>query len=72
MCYCSTYNTFFMDLPVSSFVSPSSLLTAKCVDQGDDLAVDSFLSQWISSLFFTVATLIVKLIFKCFSARSAG
>ena len=30
--YCSTYNVFFMDLPVSSFVSHSSLLTAKGVD----------------------------------------
>ena len=30
--YHSTYNAFFMDLPVSSFVSHSSLLTAKCVN----------------------------------------
>ena len=28
----SMYNAFFMDLPVSSFVSNSSLLTAKGVD----------------------------------------
>ena len=28
----SMYNTFFMDLPVSSFVSHLSLLTAKSVD----------------------------------------
>ena len=30
--YHSTYNAFFMDLPVSSFVSHSSLLTAKSVN----------------------------------------
>ena len=30
--YRSMYNAFFMDLPVSSFVSHSSLLTAKSVD----------------------------------------
>ena len=30
--YHSMYNAFFMDLPVSSFVSHSSLLTAKDVD----------------------------------------
>ena len=30
--YCSTCNAFFMDLPVSSFVSRSSLLTVKSVD----------------------------------------
>ena len=32
LAYRSTYNAFFMDLPVSSFVSHSSLLTAKSVD----------------------------------------
>ena len=32
LAYCSTYNAFFMDLPVSSFVSHSSLLTVKGVD----------------------------------------
>ena len=33
LAYCSTYNAFFMDLPVSSFASSySSLLTAKSVD----------------------------------------
>ena len=31
LAYRSTYNAFFMDLPVSSFVSHSSLLTAKGV-----------------------------------------
>ena len=30
--YHITYNAFFMDLPVSSFVSHSSFLTAKGVD----------------------------------------
>ena len=32
LAYCSMYNVFFMDLPVSSFVSHSSLLTVKSVD----------------------------------------
>ena len=32
LAYHSTYNAFFMDLPVSFCVSHSSLLTAKCVD----------------------------------------
>ena len=32
LAYRSTYNAFFMDLPVSSFVSHSSLLTAENVD----------------------------------------
>ena len=32
LAYRSTYNAFFVDLPVSSFVSYSSLLTAKSVD----------------------------------------
>ena len=32
LAYRSTYNVFFMDLPVSSFVSHSSLLTGKGVD----------------------------------------
>jgi len=31
LAYCSTYNTFFMDLPVPCFVFHSSLLTAKSV-----------------------------------------
>ena len=30
LAYHSTYNAFFMDLPVSSFVSHSSLLTERC------------------------------------------
>ena len=40
LAYHSTYNAFFMDLPVSSFVSHSSLLTAKSVDLG--VAHDGF------------------------------
>ena len=32
LAYRSTYNAFFMDLPVSSCVSHSSLLTRKTVD----------------------------------------
>ena len=32
LAYHTTYNTFFMALPVSSFVSHSSLLTTKSVD----------------------------------------
>ena len=32
LAYHSTHNAFFMDLPVSSFVSHSSLLTAKGVN----------------------------------------
>ena len=32
LAYRSMYNAFFMDLPVSSFVSHSSLQTAKSVD----------------------------------------
>ena len=32
MAYRSMYNVFFMDLPVSSFVSHSSLLTVKSVN----------------------------------------
>ena len=34
LAYHRTYNAFFMDLPVSSFVSHSSLMTAKSVDLG--------------------------------------
>ena len=32
LAYSSMYNAFFMDLPMFSFVSHSSLLTAKSVD----------------------------------------
>ena len=40
MAYSSAYNAFFMDLPVSSFVSHSSLLTMKSVDLA--VACDGF------------------------------
>ena len=40
LAYHSTCNVFFMDLPVSSFVSHSSLLTVKSVDLA--IARDSF------------------------------
>ena len=42
LAYRSTCSAFFMDLPVSSFVSHSSLLTAKSVDLA--VACDGFLS----------------------------
>jgi len=41
LAYHSTYNTFFMDLPVPSFVFHSSLLTGKSVDSV--VARDGFL-----------------------------
>ena len=40
LAYHSTYNVFFMDLPVSSFVSHSSWLTVKSVDLA--VACDGF------------------------------
>jgi len=44
LAHCSTYNTFFMDLPVSSSVFPPSLLTAKHVNLA--VAHDGLLSLW--------------------------
>jgi len=41
LAYRSAYNAFFMNLPVSSFVFHSSLLTAKSVDSV--VALDGFL-----------------------------
>ena len=55
---------FFMDLPVSSFVSHSSLLTRKGVDLVR--ARDGFSSKWKSSVFFIVAILIAEVHFKQF------
>jgi len=58
--YCSMYNKFFMDLPVSSFVFHSSLLTAKSID----LMVpphDGFLEI---ACIFVVATLITDVLLK--------
>ena len=53
LAYCSTYNPFFMDLLLSSFVSHSSLLTVKNVNLG--IAHDGLPSQWKSSIFIIVA-----------------
>ena len=69
LAYRSTYSAFFMDLPVSSFVSHSSLLTAKGVDLA--AARDGFYSYWKSSVFFTVSTLIAEVLFKQFLIRTA-
>jgi len=41
LAYCSTYNAFFMDLPVSSFVFHASLMTMKSVNLV--VACDGFL-----------------------------
>ena len=69
LAYHSTYNAFFMDLLVYSFVCHSSLLTAK----GVDLAVehDGFPSKWKLSVLFIVAILIAEVLFKQFSIRTA-
>ena len=64
LAYHSTYNTFFMDLPVSSFVSHSSLLTAKSVDLA--VACDGFPSKQKLSVFVIVAILIAEVLFKQF------
>ena len=62
LAYCSMYNAFFMNLLVSSFVSHSSLLTAKGVELV--VAHDGFPSKWKSSVFFIVATLIAEVLFE--------
>ena len=49
LAYRSTYNAFFMDLPVSSFVCHSSLLIAKDVNLA--VAHDGFPSKRKSSIF---------------------
>ena len=58
-----------MDLPVSSFVSDSSLLTGK----GFDLARarDGFPSKRKSSVFFIVAILIAEVLLKQFLIHTA-
>ena len=66
---CSTYNAFFMDLPVSFFVSHSSLLTAKSADLA--IARDGFPSKQKSSVFFIVAILIAEVLLKQFLIRTA-
>ena len=58
-----------MDLPVSSFVSHSSLLTEKSVDLA--VAHDGFPLKWKSSIFFTVAILIAEVLFKQLLIRTA-
>ena len=57
-----------MDLPVSSFVSHSSLLTAKGVDLA--VARDGFPLKWKLSVFFIVAILIVEVLFEPFFIRT--
>jgi len=65
LAYYSMYNTFFMNLPVPSFVFHSSLLTAKSVKFGG-------CPWWLPlhdgkfSVFFILATLIMQLLFKYF------
>ena len=74
MAYRSTYNAFFMDLPVSSFVSHTSLLTVKSVDLAvarDGVARDSFPLKRKSSIFFIVAILIAEVLFEQFLNRIA-
>jgi len=64
------YNSFFMDLPVPSFVFHSSLLTAKGVNSvvardGFLFVTENFpLRNGKFSLFFILATLIAQLPFK--------
>ena len=62
------YNAFFMDLPVYSFVSHSSLLTAKGVNLA--VAHDDFPSKRKLSVFFIVAILIVEVLFEQFLIRT--
>ena len=69
MAYRSTYNAFFMDLLMSSFVSHSSLLTAKSVDLA--VAHDGFPSKQKSSIFFIVTILIAEVFFEQFLIRTA-
>ena len=63
------YNAFFMDLPVSSFVCHSSLLTAKGIDLV--VACDGFPSKRKLSVFFIVAIMIAEVLFKQFLIRTA-
>ena len=69
LAYRSTYNAFFMDIPVSSFVSHSSLLTGKGVNLAR--ARDGFPSKQKSSVFFIVAILIAELLYKQLLIRIA-
>ena len=58
-----------MDLPLSSFVSHSSLLTVKSVDLV--VAYDGFPSKRKLSVFFIVAILIAEVLFEQFLNRTA-
>ena len=69
LAYRSTYNAFLLDLLVSSFVSHSSLLTAKGVDLA--VACDGFPSKRKSSAFFIVDILIAEVLFKRFLIHTA-
>ena len=63
------YNAFFMDLPVSSFVSHSSLLTAKSVNLA--IAHDGFPSRnGNCPYFFIAAILIAEVLVKQFLIRT--
>ena len=63
--YRSTYNVLFMELPASSFVSCSLLLTAKSIDLV--VACDGFLCIMEIACISIEATLIVQ---SCFSNSS--
>ena len=63
------YNVFFMDLPVSSFVYQSSLLTAKSVNLA--IARDGFPLYQKLSIFFIVTILIAEVLFECLLIRTA-
>ena len=63
------YNAFFMDIPVSSVVCHSPLLTAKGVNLV--VAHDGLHSKQKSSVFFIVAIMIAEVFFKQFLIRTA-
>ena len=69
LAYRSTYSAFFMDLPLSSFVSHSFLLTVKSIDLV--VACDGFPLEQKPSVFFIVAILIVEVLFEQFLIRTA-
>ena len=60
LAYHNTYNAYLMDLPVSSLVSHSSLLTMKGVSLA--VAYDGFPLQWKPSVFLIVATLVAEVL----------
>ena len=69
MAYRSTYNAFFMNLPVSSFVSHSSLLIVKSVNLA--VACDGFPLKQKLSIFFIVDTMIAEVLFEQFLIHTA-